>query len=145
MAMSTATPPETLTIRSSTDELAQVDDLTERIARDMGFDDSAIGDVAISVTEAVNNAIIHAHHYDEQKNIVIHFEPQPAGLQIRVLDQGEGFDSEALADPTLPENIYKDTGRGIHVIRHLMDKLEIHSRETGTEVVMLKLKAKRAS
>ena len=62
-----------------------------------------------------------------------------------MLDQGDGFDTEALPDPTLPENIYKEAGRGIHVIRHLMDKLEIHSRETGTEVVMLKLKAKGAS
>ena len=141
------TPPSTekLTIRSSLDQLSVVDDWTERIAKDMGFTESDISDLAICVTEVVNNAIIHAHHKDERKTIVIHFEPQPDGLQVRVLDEGSGFDSEVLPDPTLPENIFKEGGRGIHVIRHLMDQIEIRSREKGTEVVMLKFKVKRTS
>ena len=136
---------ETLAIPSSPDQLSLVDEWTERIARDMGFDESDVSDLAICATEAVNNAIIHAHHQDEHKTIVIHFEPRPDGLQVRVLDEGEGFDPKGLSDPTLPENILKEQGRGIHVIRHLMDKLDILSGENGTEVVMLKLKEKRAS
>ena len=131
---------EELTVRSSTDELPLVDEWTERIAREMGYSDSDIGDFAICVTEAVNNAILHAHHSDESKSIYIHFDRLPDGLQVRICDEGEGFDEKALPDPTLAENIMKEGGRGIHVIRHLMDRLEIRSCKTGTEIVMWKRK-----
>ena len=138
--MKTPTSSEKLTVRSSTDELLVVDEWTERIAREMGYSNSDVGDFAICVTEAVNNAILHAHHRDESKTIYIHFDRMPDGLQVRVCDEGEGFDYKALLDPTLPENIMKEGGRGIHVIRHLMDKLEIRPCKTGTEIIMWKRK-----
>lgn len=140
--MNTPFSVEILKIPSSIEQLSVVDEVTERIAREMGFTESDVSDLAICVTEAVNNAIVHAHHNDEQKAIKIHFERRPDGLLVRVLDEGEGFNPNKLADPTLPENIMKDGGRGIHVMRHLMDKMELRSREKGMEVVILKLKGK---
>ena len=134
-----------LTIRSSPDQLRVVDEWTERIAREIGFSESAISDLAICVTEAVNNAIVHAHRHDARKVIVIHFERETDGLRVRVLDEGRGFSFEGLPDPTLPENLLKDSGRGVHVMRHLMDRVEIRAHEQGTEVVMFKLKVEETS
>jgi serine/threonine-protein kinase RsbW len=131
-----------LMIRSSSDQLHAAASWTECVAREMGFVEDVISDLAICVTEAVNNAIVHAHHEDQRKVIVIRFEQTDDALQIRVLDEGKGFSLGRLADPTLPENVLKEGGRGIHIIRHLMDKMEIHHREGGTEVVMWKLKSK---
>ena len=136
--MNKPTSSEKLTVRSSTDELPVVDEWTERIAREMGYSDSDVGDFAICVTEAVNNAILHAHHSDASKHVDIHFDRMPDGLQVRVCDEGEGFDYKELPDPTLPENIMKEGGRGIHVIRNLMDRLEIRPCKTGTELIMWK-------
>jgi len=134
-----------LTIRSSPDQLRVVDEWTERVAREVGFSESAISDLAICVTEAVNNAIIHAHRSDARKVIVIYFEREAGGLQVRVLDEGKGFSHRGLPDPTLPENLLKDGGRGIHVMRHLMDRVEIRATERGTEIIMFKLKAEGTS
>jgi serine/threonine-protein kinase RsbW len=75
-----------------------------------------------------------------RKVIVIYFERKSDGLQVRILDEGRGFIPEKLPDPTLPENLFKDSGRGIHVMRHLMDRLDIRPYERGTEVVLFKLK-----
>jgi serine/threonine-protein kinase RsbW len=140
--MTCSDPKAMLMIRSSSDQLHAAAHWTECIAREMGFVDDVISDLAICVTEAVNNAIVHAHREDQRKVIVIHFEQTDEALQIRVLDEGKGFNLGRLADPTLPENVLKERGRGIHIIRHLMDKMEIHHREGGTEVVMWKLKSK---
>ena len=129
---------ETLRIPSSTDELMRVDILTEDIARSMGFDDSARADLGICVTEAVNNAIVHAHHRRADLTIEIRFERYPDYLRVSVRDYGDGFEVANLADPTEPENLLKVTGRGVHLIRALMDSLEFHSLDVGTEVVMIK-------
>jgi hypothetical protein len=57
--------------------------------------------LAICVTEAVNNAIVHAHRHDARKVIVIHFERKADGLQVRVLDEGRGFCSTPLCRKTV--------------------------------------------
>jgi serine/threonine-protein kinase RsbW len=56
-----------------------------------------------------------------------------------VRDEGEGFDAAQVADPLSPENILKPSGRGIFIIRHLMDEVQIERRPNGgTEICMTK-------
>ena len=129
---------ETLRIPSSTAELERVDTITEDIARDLGFDDGARADLGICVTEAVNNAIIHAHRGRTDLPVDIRFETFTDRLRICVRDYGRGFDATELADPTQPENLFKITGRGVHLIRALMDDVEIRALDVGMEVVMTK-------
>ncbi|MBM3324770.1 MAG: ATP-binding protein [Calditrichaeota bacterium] len=134
-----------LVIRSSFDQLQVAVEWTETMAREMGFAEDAVSDLAICVTEAINNAIVHAHRHDARKTIVIRFEQRGEALQVRVLDEGKGFNPGGLADPTLPENVLKESGRGIHIMRHLMDEVKVHAREKGTEIVMWKSKSKETS
>lgn len=129
---------ETLRIPSSTDELMRVDTMTEDIARSMGFDDSARADLGICVTEAVNNAIVHAHHRRADLPVDIRFERYPDCLRVSVRDYGSGFDLSKVVDPTQPENLLKVTGRGVHLIRALMDDVDIRALDDGIEVVMTK-------
>jgi serine/threonine-protein kinase RsbW len=129
---------DTLRIPSSTAELERVDTATEDIARSMGFDDSARADLGICVTEAVNNAIVHGHKGRVDLPIDIRFERFADALRVHVRDYGDGFDVAGIADPTQPENLLKVTGRGVHLIRALMDEVEIHARERGMEVIMTK-------
>ena len=129
---------ETLRISSSTDELNRVDTFTEDIARSMGFDDSARADLGICVTEAVNNAIVHAHKGHAELPVDIRFERYSDCLRVSVRDYGAGFEIAGLADPTRPENLLKATGRGVHLIRALMDEVEVHVMDVGVEVVMTK-------
>ena len=131
---------ETLQIPSSSAELERVDTVTERIAQDMGFSDNARADLAICVTEAVNNAIVHGHKARQDLPVDIRFEIYKDFLRVSVRDYGQGFEAEHLPDPTSPENLLKVNGRGIHLIRALMDDVEIRHLDVGMEVTMIKRK-----
>ena len=64
---------------------------------------------------------------------------RPPQLVVRVLDQGEGFDPDAIANPLDPENILKSSGRGIFFMRSFMDDVQLErAPEGGMEVRMVK-------
>ncbi len=125
-------------ISSSLDNLIEVDTFTEKIAEEMGFAPGQLADLGICVTEAVTNAIAHAHKFDESLQVEIDFEQLADGLRIRVRDHGPGFDVEELPDPRQPENILKDHGRGVLLIRALMDDVVIRRLTDGMVVEMIK-------
>lgn len=129
---------ETLTIFSDPNNIVAVDEWAERIAEEMGFDETERDDIAISVTEAVNNAIVHGNHADPQKRVIIELYQEDGELRVSVLDEGRGFDLGKVPDPTIPKNLMKPFGRGIHIIRRLMDEVWIDRVETGCRVIMIK-------
>ena len=80
---------------------------------------------------------------DHGKLVTVEFVMAPAAapseLVVRVLDQGEGFDPEEVADPLAPENILKSSGRGIFFMRNFMDDVTLkRAAEGGMEVRMVK-------
>lgn len=92
--------------------------------------------ILIAFTEAVNNAINHGNKKDPQKFVNITLEKTPKFLLIQVQDEGNGFVEERLPDPTLPENLLKQSGRGVFLIRKLSDSVEINSDIKGTLIKM---------
>lgn len=127
-----------LRVPSTLDHLPEVDSETERIAAEMGFDPSARADLGICVTEATANAMKHAHHQRPDLCVEIRLERLPGALRISVRDFGGGFDATTVPDPTLPENLLKESGRGLHLIRSLMDDVEVVRHRDGMQVVMTK-------
>jgi serine/threonine-protein kinase RsbW len=139
--------PETirvLRIPSLLNQLPLIDSEVERVAREMGFGDDACADVGICVTEAATNAILHAHREHPELTVEIRLEREEDALRITVRDHGTGFDPDSLADPTLPENVLKSSGRGVHLIRALMDNFEIRRLADGMQLVMVKKRRPRA-
>jgi serine/threonine-protein kinase RsbW len=88
----------------------------------------------IAVTEAVNNAIIHGNKFNPDKTVMIKVECSESVLEVSVKDQGHGFDYENLQDPLLPENLTKESGRGIFIIKKIADKVEFNCSDKGTEI-----------
>ncbi len=136
---------EKLVIPSDQDELPRVDEAADRIAREMGFSKEERDDIAISVSEAVNNAILHGNRGDKKKKVIITFFKRDDSLIVKVKDQGTCFDPERdlPQDPTSPDNILKEKGRGVFIVRHLMDEVSYNCSSDGTEMVMVKLKTPR--
>jgi serine/threonine-protein kinase RsbW len=87
----------------------------------------------------VVNAIKHGNKLDESKRVLVEFVILPSALEVRVQDQGAGFDPNAVPDPVAEENLLKAYGRGIFFMRQFMDEVQ-HSfpPRGGTVVRMLK-------
>ena len=87
------------------------------------MNEDAYGNVLIAVTEAVNNAIQHGNKENETLSINVSVSDNEKNVCFSVKDEGQGFDFDNLPDPTAPENILKENGRGIFLMRNLADKV----------------------
>jgi len=87
--------------------------------------------VTLSLREALNNAVLHGNKKDPSKFIEVEMEATEEEFIIRVWDEGPGFDQKALGDPRDPENLFRPNGRGIFLIRQLMDHVEFLRDDAG--------------
>ena len=93
-------------------------------------------DVEIALHEALANAIIHGNHENPRKHVHVRCRCQREDVSITVKDQGRGFDITKMPDPTAPENTGSVHGRGIYLMKALMD--EVDFEEGGVVVHMRK-------
>ncbi len=125
---------EKITLTTDYQSLVDVENLVERVCQSLGVQDDAYGNVLISVTEAVNNAICHGNKNDANLTIEVGVGDHTDAFCFRICDQGDGFDYSNLPDPTAPENILKENGRGIFLMKNLAD--EIAFNDKGNEVTI---------
>ncbi|MBN1560210.1 ATP-binding protein [candidate division KSB1 bacterium] len=136
----------TMAIQSIPSEIHTVEKKLERFCRKVGLSQDDIENFGIATTEMVNNAIRHGNKNQVHKKVVVKFEKFTSKMQVTVADSGGGFDPEGIADPLDPENLYKDSGRGIFIVKMLMDEVKFNFTEQGTEVILIKnLKARPVS
>jgi len=133
----------TLQIHSHFEMLDFVQAISDRMGQLAGFDEDAVHWIGVAVRESVINAIKHGNREDYEKLVTVEFAVTPVAspdaLVVKVLDQGEGFDPEEVADPLAPENILKSSGRGIFFMRNFMDDVTLRrAEEGGMEVRMVK-------
>ena len=122
-------------------DLVQV--LSDRMGNMAGFDEDAVHWIGVAVRESVINAIKHGNREDAAKPVTIEFAfkpvDDPTELVVRVVDRGEGFEPQEVANPLAPENILKSSGRGIFFMRSFMDEVQLsRAPEGGMEVRMVK-------
>jgi len=124
--------------RSRLTAVVKAERLAGRVTRRLDLAENDRMDIAIAVTEAVNNAVLHGNCQHPEKMVTVRFELNAAQVRITVRDQGEGFDPGSVADPLTPENITKPNGRGLLVLESLMDSVQVKTTPRGTEVIMVK-------
>jgi serine/threonine-protein kinase RsbW len=93
-------------------------------------------DVLVVITEAVTNAVVHGNADVDDASITMEVEFESGELQVTVYDKGSGFDADALPDPRLPENLLREGGRGVFLMKQLADSVEFVSQEGGSFVVI---------
>jgi serine/threonine-protein kinase RsbW len=94
-------------------------------------------EIGLAVQEALVNAVVHGCNNDPSKEIRCRLQSDPRGrIAIIVTDPGPGFSPELLSNPKQGENVYADHGRGVYLIRQLMD--EVHFENGGNEIRMWK-------
>ena len=128
----------TITTPSSLEYLTNIDDFIEGILRGYGTDESIIADIAISVSELVNNSVSHGNQASENKTVSVSIDRKGDDVSITIQDQGTGFDPDAISNPLDEANLLKDTGRGIFIVKSLMDKIEVKTTDGGTSITITK-------
>lgn len=111
----------TITIPSSPAKIAAVDEFLEDWLRQKGVSEDIIADLAIAVTELVNNAIKHGNKQIAEKSVTITLDFKDGEVRASITDEGEGFDPDDIPDPLADENLLKEIGRGIFIVKSLMD------------------------
>lgn len=128
-----------LDIASRIEMLEMVQTVISHLAGSVGFGDDAAHYLSVALRESVVNAIKHGNKLDEEKRVSLEFVLHPSALEIRVEDEGEGFDPSAVPDPVAEENLLKAYGRGIFFMKSFMDEVAYSFPERGgTRVTMVK-------
>jgi serine/threonine-protein kinase RsbW len=112
-----------LRIPSKPESLLLVERMVEDVCDVLGVKEDVYGNILLSVTEAVNNAIQHGNKYDLTKVVEITFYKTDKILTFSVKDEGNGFDYNHLKDPTDPENLESPHGRGVFLMKNLSDSV----------------------
>lgn len=125
-----------LEIESDPNNLITVEEFVNYFSKDLGLDDDRLNGLLLAVTEATTNAIIHGNKNDRNKSVYINVTLENKVLTISIKDEGVGFDPAIVPDPTHPDNLLKDSGRGLYLMRVYMDELHYNQTPTGTETIL---------
>lgn len=127
-----------MVIESDLNNVHKVEKITEKIAKYMQFSEEEQDSLAISVTEIVGNAVVHGNKRDKSKKVTVVFKYKNDTITVSIQDEGKGFNESDIANPLEPENLLKESGRGIFIVRALMDQVDFIRTKKGTTVRLIK-------
>jgi serine/threonine-protein kinase RsbW len=126
-----------LKLPSRIESIAGAAEAAAEFARLLDFPEDTLFGIDLAVREAVANAVVHGNRQDESKAVEVGFTVSGAGLVVTVCDQCEGFDLARVADPTAADNLLKTSGRGLLLMRTLMDEVAWERHPRGGTVVRM--------
>lgn len=124
-------------VSSDPDLLPELDNYLLDIAMQAGLDRDKLNLLSLSFSEAISNSIKHGNNNDPSKKIKIKIKIDDNKMTITIIDEGKGFDLSKIPDPTKPENILKESGRGIHIMKSFLDRLSYNFTPDGTETILV--------
>lgn len=127
-----------LTIPSDLAEARRVQELIEGALQTAAYTEHDIFAIKLALEEALVNAIKHGNQLDADKRVFIVYSVTPERFDIRITDEGAGFNPEDVPDPTAIENLERPCGRGLLLMRGFMTEVEYHGR--GNVVRMAKVR-----
>lgn len=129
-------PPKKLVIKSDVSELRKVEEFLINIFIEYNLENKYFNKIYLCISEAVINAIKHGNKNDLNKQVSIIAECNNEEINIQIEDEGDGFDIRNVNNPTLKENINKESGRGIFIIKSLSDKIKYNEKGNQVQLKM---------
>jgi len=123
---------------STLESVNKAEEMAGQLAKEAGFDEDARDGIAMAVREAMINAVLHGNAYDPDKRVNLSLEQNGREMIVTIADEGKGLEPEEIPDPLAPENLMKQSGRGIFLIRAFMDEVRFRKLEPGTEITLIK-------
>jgi serine/threonine-protein kinase RsbW len=127
-----------LTIPSDLSEARRVQELIESALSAAAYTEHEVFSIKLALEEALVNAIKHGNQMDPDKRVFVVYKVTPDRFDIRITDEGAGFNPADVPDPTDPDNLERPCGRGLLLMRGFMTEVEYHGR--GNVVSMAKVR-----
>ena len=112
-----------MVLDSHPQNIAEIEPFVTQLVREYEINEALYGNILITLTEAVSNAILHGNRARPQKKVHVSTRCSARSICFIVQDEGQGFDPNSLPDPTAPENLMTPGGRGVFLMRQLADDL----------------------
>ena len=136
--MPTPEPMIHVRIGSCFEDIELVDLVAVAALTHLGFEEEVADKVCLAIREAVANAVQHGNRLQPDKMVHVVLAIGEEHLDIEIKDEGGGFDPGNLPDPLAAENLLKPTGRGIFLMRRLVDAVDFEFVDNGATVVRLR-------
>lgn len=127
-----------LTIPSDLAEARRVQGLIEEALQASAYTEHDIFSIKLALEEALVNAIKHGNQMDPDKRVFVVYNVTAERFDIRITDEGAGFNPADVPDPTDPDNLERPCGRGLLLMRGFMTEVEYHGK--GNVVTMAKVR-----
>ncbi len=132
-----------LLLDSTLDSVEVAETAVLTAAEEIGFGEDDLHQLGMAVRESMVNAVVHGNRYNARKKVRVSVTKGADRLTIVIADEGDGFNPDAIPDPLAEENILRQSGRGLLLIRAFVDEFQVRPGEPrGTEVRMVKYLAK---
>lgn len=123
-----------MTLQSNPKHIRKVEPFLKKVNHTAHLDEIQMHKMMVSLTEAVNNAIIHGNKSNPEKKVRVRCEALPGWLVVIVKDEGDGFAPGKVRNPLRKQNLMRETGRGVFLMRTLMDRVEFEITPAGAQV-----------
>ena len=123
---------------STLSSVAEIERAVEAMALRLGFDEDTASNIAMVTREAAINAVKHGNRFSPAKTVNASLDRTADSLSICIGDQGSGLDPATLPDPLDPANLLRSSGRGVFLMRALMDEVHFRQLQPGTQVTLIK-------
>ncbi|MCB0724592.1 MAG: ATP-binding protein [Ignavibacteriae bacterium] len=130
---------------SQRSEIAKFEEVLARVNEETMFEIERFINLQIAVSEALVNAIVHGNKENPSKKVHVIINYDKDMIEVKVKDEGDGFDISMLPDPTNEENLLKESGRGVYIIMSLVDEFSFDSNDSGTEMSLVIRKEKNST
>lgn len=126
-----------VSIPASIEYLPLVDTVCQAFCGWAGIDSETADQIAMAAVEGATNAVVHGSKCQRSKKVRVVFEKTRREIIVSVVDEGEGFDPEGVPDPTDENNLLRESGRGIFIMRQVMDSVEFEQPAAGGTLVRM--------
>ncbi len=117
--------------KSTPENLPKIENYFNEIFSPLNLPEKKLNLLLLALSEAASNCIKHGNNSDPNKEVQIRIEIDAETIRVELKDEGQGFDPTIIPDPTTPENIMKEHGRGIHIMKAFVDKLTYEKTSDG--------------
>jgi serine/threonine-protein kinase RsbW len=110
-----------------------------KTAVDAGFGEDEQHGIGMAVRECMVNAVVHGNRYNKNKHVHVNVRKAAGDFEVRIRDEGEGFDHSQVPDPLDDSNVLRHSGRGLFLMGAFMDEVKVEKASPcGTEVTLSK-------